>query len=292
VAGRSREPVPRDSRVGSLTPGTIRALAARHGIRPRKSLGQHFLIEPSLARRIASLAAIGPGSRVVEVGAGLGSLTVALAGTGAEVLALELDRALLAPLAEVVADLQRVRIAVVDAVSADWEEVLDEPGPWTMVANLPYSVAVPVVLGALEREPRIERFLVMVQREVGERLAARPGRPNFGAVSLRVEYRAEARVLRRVARSVFWPEPKVESVLVSLVRRPPPVDVEEAHLWRVIGVAFGQRRKTMRNALVRLGIEGAAAVALLEGCGVDPSARPEELGLADFARVSGSLAGT
>jgi 16S rRNA (adenine1518-N6/adenine1519-N6)-dimethyltransferase len=273
-----------------LTPSALRALAARHGIRPRKSFGQHFLIEPSLARRIAELAGIGPGTHVVEVGAGLGSLTRVLAEAGAAVLALELDRALLPALEEAVGGFERVRIERVDAVDADWAGLLAEADRWVMVANLPYNVAVPVVMGALEREPKIERLLVMVQREVGERLAAAPGGEHYGAVSLRVAYRAEARVIRRVPATVFWPRPQVESVLVRIDRRPPPVDVPEAKLFRVVEVAFAERRKTMRNALLRLGCGKEEALAVLRLCGVAPSARPEELGLAAFACLAERLA--
>jgi 16S rRNA (adenine1518-N6/adenine1519-N6)-dimethyltransferase len=272
-----------------LTPSALRALAARHGIRPRKALGQHFLIEPALARRIAELADVGPGDRVVEVGAGLGSLTVALADSKATVVAVELDRALVPALHEVVGDRPEVRVEVADALRADWTALLPDPGPWVMVANLPYNVAVPVIMQALEGDPRIARFLVMVQREVGERLAAAPGDPQYGAVSLKVAYRAQARVLRRVSPSVFWPRPKVESVLVSMVRRPPPVQVDEEALWRVIREAFAQRRKTMRGALVRLGLEPTEAQKVLGRCGIPPAARPEELGLEAFACLAGAL---
>jgi len=267
----------------SLTPSALRDLAARHGIRPRRSLGQHFLIEPALARRIAALADVGPGSRVVEVGAGLGSLTVALAATGADVLAVEIDPVLLPALEEAVAGASNVRVVRTDAMAADWPSLLDGPGPWAMVANLPYNVATPVVVRALEQEPRITRFLVMVQREVGERLAAAPGSPAFGGVSLRVAYFARARVIRRVARSVFWPQPNVDSVLVSLERRLPPVATDRDRLFGLIRVAFGERRKTMRNALVRFGLTPAAAAEVLASCGLDPSARPETLGLEAFA---------
>jgi 16S rRNA (adenine1518-N6/adenine1519-N6)-dimethyltransferase len=220
---------------------------------------------------------------VVEVGAGLGSLTVALARAGAHVVAVELDRSLVPALEEALGPSASVRIEVADALRADWGELLDGPGPWKLVANLPYNVAVPVVLRALELEPRIERLLVMVQREVGERLAAGPGEDQYGAVSLRVAYRAVASAVRRVPRTVFWPQPNVDSVLVSMVRHPPPVRIEEERLWPVVREAFAQRRKTIRNALVRLGLDRDEALALLERCGIGASARPEELGLPEFA---------
>jgi 16S rRNA (adenine1518-N6/adenine1519-N6)-dimethyltransferase len=258
-------------------------MAARHGVRPKKSLGQHFLIEPALARRIAELAEVGPKTHVLEVGAGLGSLTRALAETGAFVLAIEMDRALIPALEEAVAGFDRVRVVQADALQADWSSLLDHPGPWAMAANLPYNVAVPVVMRILEDEPRVDRLLVMVQREVGERLAARPGEPQFGALSLHVAYRAEARVLRKVSRTVFWPQPNVDSVLVSLVRRRPPVDVDQEALWTVIDGAFEQRRKAMRSAMVRLGFNAEEAAPALADCGVDPRTRPERLGLTEFA---------
>jgi 16S rRNA (adenine1518-N6/adenine1519-N6)-dimethyltransferase len=268
-----------------LTPGSLRALAARHGIRPKKSLGQHFLIEPALAKRIVELAEVGTDDRVVEIGAGLGSLTVALAQTAGEVLAVELDRALHPALMEVVEGLPRVRVVAADALRVDWAALLG-PGDWKMVANLPYNVAVPVVMRILEGQPRIARLFVMVQREVGERLVAATGDEQYGAVSVRVAYRAEGRVVRRVPKTVFWPEPKIESVLVSLVRRPPPVSVDESALWRVVEEAFGQRRKTVANALVRLGIERPQAEAILRQCGLPLTVRPEQLDLAAFACVA------
>ena len=272
-----------------LTPSGLRALAAKHGIRPKKSLGQHFLIEPVLSSRIAELSGVGPGSWVVEVGAGLGSLTIALAETGADVVAVELDPMLVSALDEAVGDRGRVRVELADALRVDWATLLPEKGPWVMVANLPYNVAVPVVMRALEKEPRIERFLVMVQREVGERLAAASGDPEYGAVSVRVAYFAQAKVIRRVPPTVFWPRPNVESVLVSLVRRPPPVEADREALWGVIRESFAQRRKTMRNAVIRLGLPAGDAERVLEEAEIPASARAEELGLDAFARLATAL---
>jgi 16S rRNA (adenine1518-N6/adenine1519-N6)-dimethyltransferase len=228
------------------------------------------------------LAEVTSSTRVLEVGAGLGALTLALAETGAEVVAVERDPRLIPALVEVVGSFPRVRIVVQDALAADWRSLL-RGRPWVVVANLPYNVAVPVVMGLLESEPRVSRLVVMVQREVGERLCARPGHPQFGAVSLRVAYRAEARVIRRVPPSVFWPRPNVESVLVSMTRRPPPVRVDHGALWRTIEVSFQQRRKTMRGAMIRLGLDSALAEEALRQCGIRASQRPEELGLAEFA---------
>jgi 16S rRNA (adenine1518-N6/adenine1519-N6)-dimethyltransferase len=274
----------------SLPPTALRALARRHGITPTKSLGQNFLVDPALARRIAQLAGVGPGDRVLEIGAGLGSLTLALAATGAAVTAVEVDRRLIPALTEVTVGWPDVRVVRADAMRASWASML-EGEPWALVANLPYNVATPVVLRVLKDEPRVRRIFVMVQREVGERLAASPGDKQFGAVSLRVAYRARASVVRRVAATVFWPLPNVESVLVRLDRLDaPPVAADERELFALIDEAFAQRRKTMRNALVRLGVPADAAAATLEGCGLDPRVRPEELSLEAFARVADAVA--
>jgi 16S rRNA (adenine1518-N6/adenine1519-N6)-dimethyltransferase len=221
---------------------------------------------------------------ILEVGAGLGSLTVALAEAGAEVLAVEIDRRLLPALEEVTSGLPGVRVVGEDAARTDWARLLGE-GRWRMASNLPYNVAVTVVLDLLKDAPAVDPMVVMVQREVGERLTAAPGDEAFGAVSLRVSYRAEAKLLRRVRPSVFWPEPQVESVLVRLTRRPPPVAVPEEALFRLVDAGFAQRRKTMVNALVRLGYERRAAASALDAAGLGPNVRAEELGLEDFARL-------
>jgi 16S rRNA (adenine1518-N6/adenine1519-N6)-dimethyltransferase len=266
----------------------IRALAARHGIRPKRSLGQHFLIDPNLARAIVADAEVRPGDRVVEIGAGLGSLTRALAEAGAEVLAIEADRALLPALEESVGELDRVQVIHADAMAFEWIDQLGDD--WTLAANLPYNVATPLVLETLRRAPQVRRMLVMVQREVGERLVAGPGDEAYGAPSLRVAYRAEAVLVRRVPPSVFWPRPKVESVVVRLIRRDtPPVAVPEDRLWRVVDAGFAERRKTMRNAVRRLGVEAHRADELLRASAIDPSARAETLGLEDFARLAAIL---
>jgi 16S rRNA (adenine1518-N6/adenine1519-N6)-dimethyltransferase len=264
----------------------LRDLAERHGVRPTKALGQHFLADPNLARAIVADAGIAPGDRVLEVGAGLGSLTVALASAGAEVLAVELDRSLLPALRDVLGGFGSVRVQVGDAMRLDWARLLPGRG-WKMVSNLPYNVAVPLVVEMLEGVPRIASFLVMVQREVGERLAAGPGEEAYGAVSVRVAYRAEASVVRRVPASVFWPRPRVDSVLVRLERRAAaPVDVDPERLFRVVDAGFAERRKTMRAALRRLGLTTAEADAALAGSGLASNARAEELSLQDFARLA------
>ena len=234
-------------------------------------------------------AGIGSGDRVVEVGAGLGSLTVALAASASEVVAVEADRALVPALREVVAGLRGVRVVEGDALRLDWDAEL--PGrPWLMVSNLPYNVAVPVVFRMLDEAPQVSEYLVMVQREVGERMTSPPGAPAYGAASARLAYLADSAVVRRVPASVFWPVPTVESVLVRVTPREPPVDAPREELFRVIEAGFAQRRKTMRNALVRLGLPAARAAAALGRCGLDANVRAEQLGLGEFACLTEAVA--
>jgi 16S rRNA (adenine1518-N6/adenine1519-N6)-dimethyltransferase len=204
------------------------------------------------------------------------------------VLAVELDRAIVPALREVVAGLP-VTIRVADAVRLDWTDVLGGEAPWKMVSNLPYNVAVPLLLKMLEAELPIERYVVMVQREVGERLVANPGEEPYGAPSVAASYRAHRRLLRRVPPTVFWPEPGVESVLLELIPREPPVPTDPGALFRVVDEGFAQRRKTMRNALVRLGLDARTAASALAECGLDAAVRAEELGLGDFACLAGAI---
>ncbi len=262
-------------------------LLERHGLRPSKALGQHFVVDPNTVRRIARLAGVGPGDRVVEVGPGLGSLTLALAGTGAAVTAVELDRRLLPVLREVV-EPAGVRVVQGDALTLDWEAVLDGDG-WVLVANLPYNVASPLVADLLDGVPAIARMLVMVQREVGERLAARPGSDGYGALSVKVAYWAEAAVAGRVPASVFVPPPRVESVLVRIDRRATPaVDpavVPAGELFTLVRAGFAQRRKMLRRSLA-----GTVAPEAFAAAGVRPEARPEELAVEDWGRLAAARA--
>jgi 16S rRNA (adenine1518-N6/adenine1519-N6)-dimethyltransferase len=258
---------------------------------PSKALGQNFLIDPNVARAIVRDAGVEPGEQVIEIGAGFGSLTLALAGAGAEVIAVEFDRGVVPALREVAADAPAVRVVQADAMRLDWNAVLGAgDDPWTLCANLPYNIAAPLVLDVLQGVARVQRMAVMVQREVGERLVARPGDEAYGAVSVRVAYRASASLGRRVGRDVFWPRPKVDSVVVRVDRlAEPPVAVDETRLWRVVEGAFAQRRKTMRNAVRRLRLSAVDADAVLAAAGVDPRSRPEELSLEDFARAASAL---
>lgn len=262
----------------------MRELLARHGLRPSKALGQHFVVDANTVRRVARLAAVGPGDRVVEVGAGLGSLTLALAETGASVTAVELDRRLAAVLRSVVAGLDPpVAVVEGDAMGLDWTALLGDHR-WVLVANLPYNVATPLIATLLDEVPAVDRFLVMVQREVGERLAAGPGDQGYGAVSVLVSYWAEARLAGRVPPTVFFPQPKVESVLVDIRRRPAPAvapEVDRTRLFELVRAGFGQRRKMLRRSLTGRVHADAFACA-----GVSPQARAEELDVAAWGRLA------
>jgi 16S rRNA (adenine1518-N6/adenine1519-N6)-dimethyltransferase len=267
----------------------VRSLLAEHGLHPSRALGQNFLVDPNTARRIARLADVGDGDRVLEIGPGLGSLTLALAATGAEVRALELDRHLLPALESVVGDAPGVTVEQGDALEYDFACRLDR-GPddrgWVCVSNLPYNIATTVVLRLLDEALLVERLLVMVQREVGERLAAAPGSRTYGAVSVRVAYHAEARVVGAVPPTVFLPRPKVDSVLVRIDRRPAPavtVDDPDA-MFGLVRAGFAQRRKMLRRSL--RGMLGDRVDTVLAGAGIDPTLRAEALGIEAWAALA------
>ena len=278
--------------IGAVTtsPQHVRAVLGRHGLRPRRALGQNFVADANTVRRIARLAELGPDSRVVEIGAGLGALTVALAETGASVTAVEVDTRLVPVLREA-AQGTAVRVVEADALTLDWSALLDgvlagaaRPEA-ILVANLPYNVAVPVLARVLDEAPRVTRMLVMVQREVGERLVAVPGSKAYGAVSVKVAYHAEARLVGRVPASVFVPRPKVESVLVRIERRRAPAvdhtEVPPARLFALVRAGFGHRRKMLRGALA-----GLVPPEAFEAAGIDPAARAESLSVEEWGRLA------
>jgi 16S rRNA (adenine1518-N6/adenine1519-N6)-dimethyltransferase len=269
-----------------LTPRRVRELLARHGLRPSKALGQHYLADPNTARKVVRLAAVEPGETVLEVGPGLGSLTLALREAGAAVVAVEADPRLLPALAEVLGDDPLVKVELADALRVDLAGLA--PQARRLVANLPYSIAATLVLEVLAEVPAIGHLVVMVQREVGERLAAAPGSAAYGAPSAKLAALAEARILAPVSRRVFVPEPHVDSVLLGVVRRAHPAvaGLGHAELARVIDAAFGQRRKTLRNALRGLGLDAAEVEALGRAAGVDLGLRAERLDVAAFAALA------
>jgi 16S rRNA (adenine1518-N6/adenine1519-N6)-dimethyltransferase len=267
----------------TITRRQAQELLDRHGVRPSRALGQNFVVDPNTVRRVVRMAGIQPGDRVVEVGAGLGALTLALVEAGADVTAVELDRHLLPVLAEVLADAEpRPTVVQGDALELDWSALLAGAARWHLVANLPYNVATPLVLDLLDRVPTIDRMLVMVQREVGERLAASPGTKAYGIPSVKVAYWAEAAVVGRVGPTVFWPQPKVESALVRIERRAEPATSADADaLFALVRAGFGHRRKMLRGSLA-----GLVDAAAFERAGVSPEARAEELSVEDWGRLA------
>jgi 16S rRNA (adenine1518-N6/adenine1519-N6)-dimethyltransferase len=267
----------------------VRELAARLGLRPTKQWGQNFVVDANTVRRIVRLAEVGPDDVVVEVGPGLGSLTLALLPEVAHVTAVEVDPALAAALPQTVADLQPEHTDRLTVLHADALQLtaVPDPQPTALVANLPYNVSVPVVLTLLEHLPTLRRVLVMVQLEVAERLAARPGSRTFGVPSLKASWYADVRLAGTVPRNVFWPVPNVDSGLVEMVRRPAPeTAATRAEVFRCVDAAFAQRRKTLRAALAGWAGGAPVAEAVLRAAGVDPSARGEQLDIAAFAAIA------
>ena len=262
----------------------IHDLLDEHSLAPRRDLGQNFVADPNTVRRIADLARVGPGDRVLEIGAGLGSLTLALADTGADVTALEIDHGMVPVLRDVVADRTNVAVVEGDAMRLDWNATLDPGDPWVLVANLPYNVATPLVCDLLDGVPQVQRILVMVQREVAERFAASPRNSAYGAVSVKAAYWGTARVVGLVPASVFVPRPNVESALVEITRHDPMPDhlaaVDPEQLFPLVKTAFGQRRKMLRKSL-----SGIVTAEQFASAAVLGTSRPEELGVDDWVRL-------
>ena len=277
----------------------ISDLLQRGGLSPRRDLGQNFVADANTVRRIARLAEVGPGDHVVEIGAGLGSLTLALAETGAQVLAMEVDRGVVPVLRELTASLPNVTVVEADAMKTDWPALLaahvgdsndngvndvhsvNDHG-WVMVANLPYNVATPLVCDLLDDVPQIQRMLVMVQREAAERFCAVPRTPQYGAVTVKIGYWATARIVGHVPASVFVPRPNVESSLADIRRRDQPAtEAPSTELFTLVRTAFGQRRKMLRRSL-------AAVVepAVFEAAGIDSQRRPEELDVGEWGQLT------
>jgi len=265
------------------SPSAIRALLAAHDLVPSRALGQNFVADANTVRRIARLSGVGSGDAVVEVGAGLGSLTLALLETGADVTAIETDAHLVPILREVVEPVGAT-VVEADAMRVDWSALLGGSA-WVLVANLPYNIATPLVLDLLQGAPAIERMLVMVQLEVGERLAAEPGTKAYGIPSVRRAWWADAGVVGKVSPTVFVPPPRVESALVDIRRHAPAGDeaLRQA-VFALVEAGFGQRRKMLRRSLA-----GLATVDDLVAAGIRPEARGEELALDAWIRLAGRL---
>jgi 16S rRNA (adenine1518-N6/adenine1519-N6)-dimethyltransferase len=276
-----------------LGPADVRSLAEQLGIRPTKQRGQNFVIDANTVRRIVRAAALDPTDVVVEVGPGLGSLTLALLGSVSRVVAIEVDPLLAAALPATVERFGPEHADRLEVVEADALRVTSLPGPapTALVANLPYNVSVPVLLHLMALLPSLRKGLVMVQSEVADRLAAAPGSRTYGVPSVKAAWYAEVRRAGAIGRNVFWPAPNVDSGLVAWERRDPPaVSASREEVFAVVDAAFAQRRKTLRSTLKGLAGSAEAAEAALAHAGVSPMARGEALGVEEFARVAEGLA--
>jgi len=269
----------------------VRRLAAEASVRPTKQRGQNFVIDANTVRRIVDASGVGPQDVVVEIGPGLGSLTLALLERARHVTAVEIDDALAGLLPATIAAYapgaaDRFALVHDDAMRV---ESLPGPEPTALVANLPYNVSVPVLLHFLETFPSLRSVLVMVQAEVAHRLAAGPGSRTYGVPSVKAAWYADVRLAGSIGRTVFWPAPNVDSALVALERREPPAG-DRAWVFRVVDAAFAQRRKTLRAALSGLAGGGDAAERALRSVGIDPRTRGEQLDVEQFAALAEALA--
>lgn len=262
----------------------LRELLDEHGVQPSKSLGQNFVVDPNTIRKVVALADVGPDDRVLEIGAGAGSLTLGLAAAAGHVTAIEFDRALHPVLATTLEGAPNVDVVHADATKLDWSAV--DAG--ALVANLPYNIATPLVLDALAGAPSLATMTVMTQREAGERLAAAPGSKTYGHVSVVVAFYASATVAAPISRKVFYPEPNVDSVLVRIVRHEPRSATPE-RLFALTRAAFSQRRKTLRSSLAGAVPDPRALPDALRAVGLTPTARPEELGIEEWLALERQL---
>jgi 16S rRNA (adenine1518-N6/adenine1519-N6)-dimethyltransferase len=289
-----------DERPGSaaevrlLGSADVRALAARYAVRPMKRRGQNFVIDPNTVRRIVRTAALDTDEVVLEVGPGLGSLTLGLLNAVARVVAVEIDPVLASALPTTIGQYAPSRADRLDVLQADALGLTEPPvpTPTAIVANLPYNVAVPVVLHLLELLPTARKGLVMVQLEVADRLVAPPGSRTYGIPSVKAAWYAELRRAGQVSRSVFWPAPMVDSGLVAWRRRPPPASAAgRALTFAVVDAAFAHRRKTLRAALAACAGSAERAESAVRAAGIDPSVRGEALSVSEFASIADAVAG-
>ena len=272
-----------------LGPAEIRDLADQLDLQPTKKLGQNFVVDANTVRRIVRSAHVEPGDEVLEVGPGLGSLTLGLLDAGAVVTAVEIDDRLATQLPATVAELAPDAADRLTVITADAMKVVDLPGaPTRLVANLPYNISVPVLLHLLRTVPSLQTALVMVQAEVGQRIAAAPGSKVYGSPSVKAAWYGTWSTAGQVSRQVFWPVPNVDSILVSFARAAslPGSEEERAEVFALVDGAFGQRRKMLRQALAEQLGGSAAASARLESAGVDPTLRGEQLSMPDFLAIA------
>ena len=253
------------------------------GLRAKRALGQNFVVDANTVRRIARLAGVEGHPHVLEIGAGLGSLTLALAEIAGHVTAVEVDEALLPLLNENVGELDNVTVVHADAMQLDWPALLGDSTDWVMVANLPYNVATPLIADVLDFVPQVSRMLVMVQKEVADRFAASPSTSAYGALSVKVAFHATARIVGQVPASVFLPRPNVESSLVEITRRTTPIDdtIDRAKLFALVRMGFAKRRKMLRGSLA-----GSVELQDFDAADIAPTARAEELSIHDWLRLA------
>lgn len=262
----------------------VRILLDSYGASPKRSLGQNFVIDPNTIRKVVEVAGIGGDDRVLEIGAGCGSLTLGLAARARHVTGVEIDDRLVALLGESLAGTSNVEVIKADALTMD----LGRIDASILVANLPYNIATHLVLRVLEQAPQIIRLVVMTQKEVGERLASAPGSKSYGQTSVMVRYHGHAHIAAQISRRAFFPVPNVDSVLVRVTREAPP-DIDRARLFEVVRAAFSQRRKTLRNTIASVAGSTDRATAALERAGVRTTARAEELGLDEFIALTKAI---
>ena len=253
------------------------------GLRAKRALGQNFVVDANTVRKIARLANIDNHGHVLEIGAGLGSLTLALAETGAQVTAVEVDDQLIPLLCENVDSIDNISVVHADAMKLNWNELLEGGDQWALVANLPYNVATPLVADVLDFVPQVQRMLVMVQKEVGERFCASPSTEAYGALSVKVAFHATARIAGIVPPTVFLPKPNVDSALVEIVRHTQPIDadINQKELFSLVRMGFAKRRKMLRGSLA-----GRVSPDQFEEADIAPTARAEELSVYDWMRLA------
>lgn len=253
------------------------------GLRAKRALGQNFVVDANTVRKIARLANIDNHGHVLEIGAGLGSLTLALAETGAQVTAVEVDDQLIPLLHENVDPIDNITVVHADAMRLNWNELLVGGDQWALVANLPYNVATPLVADVLDFVPQVQRMLVMVQKEVGERFCASPSTEAYGALSVKVAFHGTARIAGIVPPTVFLPKPNVDSALVEIVRHKEPIDavINQKELFSLVRMGFAKRRKMLRGSLA-----GRVTPEQFEEADIAPTARAEELSVHDWMRLA------
>jgi 16S rRNA (adenine1518-N6/adenine1519-N6)-dimethyltransferase len=298
------DPEPNDAAAALLGPREVRELAERLGVSPTKKLGQNFVIDPNTVRKIVRLAGVQAGDQVIEVGPGLGSLTLGITEAGAHVTAVEIDHRLAAELTDTVRQMQpgaaaRLRVIRSDALELTAEDLLGDTAlseaaaaPEILVANLPYNVSVPILMHLLELVPALRAGLVMVQAEVGHRIAAGPGSKEYGSPSAKAAWYGDWRIAGTVSRRIFWPVPGVDSVLVSYERRSEPRgnEAERQLTFQLVNAAFAQRRKMLRQALQPVLGALDLTVATVEAAGIEATARAEQLNISEFLAIARAAA--